>query len=331
MKIKSIYLSLLCVIALVAVSCDDTQQLIKDPVTKLSNDCIKRTLPTMPNIVGEYIEFAYGMATPNGRITTVTCEASIPGDEGTYFDPNSYNTDNSGKDVPVLVCNPSTTSGSTTTITACVDTCAMTMRYYYKIPESARGKKVSFVFTCNSSANETAQMHMGPYVISKMDMSINQVVKQGEGMYLTFHNPGEAVHVYSQAEIEANPSLASQIDLVYGYNALSDITHAFYNASAPAELHPDIAFPSGFAAQTKMMKDYRIKDRQLIDEKNDNVVDDLDFEEKLFEGSQDYCLRLGIEYGIWVETADGMYRAFINIKEASAGTMKFGVKRYAMK
>ena len=83
---------LICGLAL--VSCNNDITLIGDSVTALSNECIKRSLPVAPNIVGSNIEFAYAMAIPKelGTLKSAQVTASIAGAEGTYFNPNSYNT-----------------------------------------------------------------------------------------------------------------------------------------------------------------------------------------------------------------------------------------------
>ena len=60
MKLKYYYFVLLS-FALTLVACDDDPVLLKDPVSALSNDCIKRSLPVAPNIVGNEIEFAYAI------------------------------------------------------------------------------------------------------------------------------------------------------------------------------------------------------------------------------------------------------------------------------
>lgn len=70
MKLKYYYFVLLS-FALTLVACDDDPVLLKDPVSALSNDCIKRSLPVAPNIVGNEIEFAYAMAIPNELGKTV--------------------------------------------------------------------------------------------------------------------------------------------------------------------------------------------------------------------------------------------------------------------
>lgn len=117
MKLKYYYFVLLS-FALTLVACDDDPVLLKDPVSALSNDCIKRSLPVAPNIVGNEIEFAYAMAIPNelGKLSSAQVVSSIAGATGTYFDPNSYYTNSSGQDIPVKVCSDSQTNGTTTVI-----------------------------------------------------------------------------------------------------------------------------------------------------------------------------------------------------------------------
>ena len=114
MKLKYYYFVLLS-FALTLVACDDDPVLLKDPVSALSNDCIKRSLPVAPNIVGNEIEFAYAMAIPNelGKLSSAQVVSSIAGATGTYFDPNSYYTNSSGQDIPVKVCSDSETNGTT--------------------------------------------------------------------------------------------------------------------------------------------------------------------------------------------------------------------------
>ncbi len=171
MKLKYYYFILLS-FALTLVACDDDPVLFKDPVSALSNDCIKRSLPVAPNIVGNEIEFVYAMAIPDelGKLSSAQVVSSIAGAAGTYFDPNSYYTNSSGQDIPVKVCSDSQTSGSTTSINFSVDTCAAALRYYYIIPEEARGKEVQFAFSVKASNGQTAEYKLGPYKISKMDM-----------------------------------------------------------------------------------------------------------------------------------------------------------------
>ena len=175
MKLK--YCSAL-LLGLAFCSCEDDPKLLHDAITDLSNDCIKRSLPVAPNIVNNDIEFAYAMAIPKkmGTLTYAEAVASIAGMENTRFDPNSYYTNNGGQDIPVRVASDSKTEGTTTSVEFTVDTCAATLRYYYVIPEEAKGKDVKFTFSVKASNGQTAQYKLGPYKISKMDMTKGLIV-----------------------------------------------------------------------------------------------------------------------------------------------------------
>lgn len=329
MKLKYYYFVLLS-FALTLVACDDPV-LLKDPVSALSNDCIKRSLPVAPNIVGNEIEFAYAMAIPNelGKLLSAQVVSSIAGAAGTYFDPNSYYTNSSGQDIPVRVCSDSQTNGVTTAIDFTADTCAATLRYYYIIPEEARGKEVHFSFSVKASNGQVAEYKLGPYKISKMDMT-KDVFVTNDKCYLSFSNEGEAVHIYSKEDLQADPSLAAKIDIMYAYSEKSDLSYAFYTSSSPKEYMGDVELPSGFVNNTKMIKIYGLQDRQLSDLQYSKFVDDLDFETIEMSKGMNYILGLKEEAGAWIETADGKYRAYVYINKASAGEMTVSVKRYKM-
>jgi hypothetical protein len=332
MNRKRYYIPILLLAFIALLSCDDGITLIGDPVTKLSNDCIKRSLPVAPNIVGNNIEFAYAMALPPdlGKLQSAQVVASIPGGEGTRFDPHSYYTNNAGLDVPVPVASESVTNGATTSVTFTADTCASTLRYYYSIPEEARGREVSFIFSAKASNGQTAEYKMGPYKISKMDMTLNKVLTHGNACYISLHNDDEAVTVYTAADLAENGSLASQTDLIYTYDGNEDLTHGFFAANASAELHPGVTFPSGFVSNTKIIKVYGLRDRQLSDLNSSLHIDDLDFLEISFNTYYSNALKLVAEGGMWIETADGQYRAFIYINATAANTATISVKRYKM-
>lgn len=330
MKLKYYYFVLLS-FALTLVACDDDPVLLKDPVSALSNDCIKRSLPVAPNIVGNEIEFAYAMAIPDelGKLSSAQVVSNIAGAAGTYFDPNSYYTNSFGQDIPVRVCSDSQTNGVTTAIDFTVDTCAATLRYYYIIPEEARGKEVQFLFSVKASNGQVAEYKLGPYKISKMDMTKNVFVTNDK-CYLSFSNEGEAVHIYSKEDLQADPSLATKIDIMYAYSEKSDLSYAFYTSSSPKEYMGDAELPSGFVNNTKMVKIYGLQDRQLSDLQYSKFVDDLDFETIEMSNGVNYILGLKEEAGAWIETADGKYRAYVYINKASAGEMTVSVKRYKM-
>src|SRR5215217_2821388 len=108
------------------MGCKKEEYAIPDPVSQLTNDCIKRTLG--PNIVGLPIEFAYAMAIPksNGKLVSAQVESSVSGAPNTYLENNSYYTNSGGADVPVRVGTPSVNKDNFTTVTFNVDTNAAT-------------------------------------------------------------------------------------------------------------------------------------------------------------------------------------------------------------
>lgn len=332
MKLKIRYFVVLTLICLGAVSCDQDIVLIGDPVTELTNDCIKRSLPIAPNLIGQEIEFAYAMALPKelGKLTSAQVIASIPGAAGTKFDPNSYHTNASGQDIPVLVASESQTSGATTSVQFTADTCAATLRYYYIIPTEARGQEVSFTFSAKASNGQSVEIKMGPYKISTMDMTRNLILTSDEQCYISLRDNSNAAVIYSKSQLEDNPSLASQIDIVYGYHTNADLSHAFYAAGSPEAYRPNVVFPSGFSNVTKMIQDYGLRDRQLSDLHYSHFIDDLDFQAVNMDRSIHHALILKEEAGVWIETADGAYRAFVYVNKAVATGMAVSVKRYKM-
>src|SRR2546421_6382722 len=179
------YTSLLITLLLFMGACKKQEYNLPTPKDVLQNDVIKRSLG--PNVVGLNIEFAYAMALPKakGKLVSAEVEASIAGAPGTYLENNSYYTTGGGVDVPVLVGQPSVTQGTKTTVNFTVDTSASTLRYFYVIPEAARGKTVSFTFSAKSSDGQSVSYNMGPYTIAKMDMVRSLTVKDGGAMYIS--------------------------------------------------------------------------------------------------------------------------------------------------
>lgn len=309
-------------------ACKEEEYALPDAKTQLQNECIKRSLG--PNVVGLDLEFVYAMALGYnaGKITSAQVEASIPGASGTYLEHRSFYTDGSGVDIPVPVGNPSVTTGAKTEVVFTKDTCAAALRYFYIIPEEARGKEVTFTFSAKASTGETVSYKMGPYQIAKMDMKLDLVLSDNNKMYLSVAD----MAVYNATEAAAN---ADKIDLVYLYRSISGITfaHALAAPAANPEYLPGITLPSGVANNTKYLKVYGLRDRHLARLQYGIYVDDVDFEKIDFTNATNYGLNMKVESGAWVETADGKYRAyiFVNKVDNSKKEMTVSVKRYAMK
>jgi hypothetical protein len=297
------------------------------PKDTLQNDCIKRTQG--PNIVGQNIEFAYAMAilAEKGKLVSARVEASIDGASGTWMENKSYYTNNSGNDVGITVGNPSVTTKNITTVTFNKDTNAATFRYYYVIPEAARGQSVSFTFFAESSNGETVSYKMGPYNIAKMDMKRNITVTDGNVAFISIAD----MTAYNAADAAAK---AGSIDLVYLYRSLttSAFNHALVSPAADAQYLPGITLPNGVNRTANIRKVFNLQDYNLAQLQYGIYIDDLDFQQLNLSNEPNYAINLKAEAGIWVETADHKYRAYIYFNSATNNTKSavLSIKRYAM-
>jgi hypothetical protein len=326
MRNKNIKFPALILIMLTSLlACTKQEYTIPDPVSQLTNDCIKRTIG--PSIVSLPLEFAYAMALPkiNGKLVSAEVEASIAGASGTFLEHRSFYTNSSGVDVPVTIGTPSTTVDKLTKVTFNVDTNASTLRYNYVIPEEARGKSVSFTFTATSSDGKTATYKMGPYAISKMDIVKNLAVSNGANAYISI----EDMKVYNAAAAATN---AGKVDLVYLYRATpTTFTHALVSPGADAAYLPGVTLPSGVNRSTKLRKVFNLQDRNLSNLQYGIYVDDIDFTQLDMVDMPNYALGLRAEAGVWVETTDKKYRAYIFVNSINAaGTAVISIMRYAL-
>jgi len=322
-NIKLSFLILVMFAALAA--CKKEVYKIPDPVSTLTNDCIKRTIG--PNIVGLPIEFAYAMAIPKsqGKIVSAQVEATIAGAAGTLLENRSFYTNASGVDVPITIGTPSVNTGAVTKVTYSVDTNAATLRYYYVIPEEARGKSVSFTFSATSSDGKTVTYKLGPYAISKMDIKKNLAVSNANNAYISI----EDLTVYNNTTLG---SLTNKIDLIYLYRATpTNFTHALVSPGADPAYLPGVVLPSGLTKKTKVLKVFNLQDRNLANLQYGIYIDDKDFQDISLVNAPNYALGLKAEAGTWVETADGKYRAYIFINSINpAGSAVISILRYAL-
>lgn len=306
------------------VSCSDKG----DEILPINNKCLKRTQG--PNVVGNEIYFVYAMACPYNTVNLTECtvEASIPGAEGTWLEHNSYYTNSSGFDVPVPVGEPSVTDGMFTRVKFNVDTCAASLRYYYRIPEEARGKSVKFTFSAKASDGRSISMDMGPYEISKQYMVRNLTLSRA-ACYISL----EDMTVYTLEEAMQHPD---KIDLCYLWrnkiNEGVEFGHTFAAPAASREWLDDLEVPASMNRDVKLRKEWGMIDAHLVDEPdNGTYIDDIDFETIRLDGMPDYAVNMKEKGGMWIETADGHYRAYIyinSLKSTSGGTIS--IKRYNM-
>jgi len=323
---KKIQFPVLILIMLTSMlACTKQEYTIPDPVAQLTNDCIKRTIG--PSIVSLPLEFAYAMALPkiNGKLVSAEVEASIAGASGTYLENRSFYTNSSGVDVPITVGTPSTTVDKITKVTFSVDTNASTLRYYYVIPEAARGQSVSFTFTANSSDGKKATFKMGPYAISKMSIMKNLAVSNGANAFISI----EDMAVYNATAAATN---AGKIDLVYLYRATpTTFTHALVSPAADVAYLPGVTLPTGVNRSVKLRKTFGLQDRNLSNLQYGIYVDDIDFQQLDMVDMPNYALGLKAESGVWVETIDKKYRAYIFVNSINAaGTAVISIMRYTL-
>jgi hypothetical protein len=305
-------------------ACKDEEYALPVAKSGLQNDVIKRTLG--PNVVGLKIEFAYAMAIPDneGRLTSVSVEASIPGAVGTRLENNAYHTNGAGQDVPTQMGEPASTSGNVSEMTFTKDTVAATLRYYYVIPEEARGQQVSFTFSSTATNGESVRYEMGPYQISNMEMVLDKVAVNNAACYISIAD----MTIYDAAGAAANPD---KIDLVYLYRVVAGKTfaHALVSPAADAQYLPGVTLPGGVNKSTRIRKAWALRDQHLARLQFGIFIDDLDFEKLDVSTAPNFAINMKAESGAWVETADGQYRAYIYVNSVNnAGpSMTISMKR----
>lgn len=311
--------------------CKEKEYEVPTPKSDLQNDVIKRSLG--PAIVGTDIEFAYAMALlpGQGKLSSATVTASIAGGSATYLDNKFYSTNSSGQEVGTVVGNASVNDGNTTTVTYNPDVSAATLRYFYRVPEEARGKNVTFTFSVKATNGQTASYTMGPYPVRNMDLKKSLLLTDATNCYLSIAD----MAVYDAAYAAANPA---KIDMVYLYRVITGVTynHSLVAPTASAEYRPGIALPAGLGNRTKLIKAWDIRDAQLVigtSVATSVFVDDVDLQQRNFADAPDFAINTRAESGVWVETADGKYRAYIYVNSVNNTTkqMTVGIKRLTMK
>jgi hypothetical protein len=323
MQRTSIYIIMLLALA----ACQKKEHELPTAKSNLQNDAIKRTLG--PHLVGLNIEFAYamGILPDKDKLASAQVEASIQGAAGTFLEHRSFYTNGSGVDIGVPVADPSSNNKNITAVVFNKDTAAATLRYYYVIPEEARGQTVSFTFTSRSSKGETAEYKMGPYTISKMDMKRLLPVADGKAMYISI----EDMAIYDSAAAAARPD---KIDLVYLYRSYttSAFNHALVSPAADAAYRPDITLPAGVNRSTKIRKVFNLQDQHLAQMQFGIFIDDVDFDRLDLSDAPNYAINLRAEAGVWVQTADNKYKAYVYINSVSNPnkTAVISMKRYAL-
>jgi hypothetical protein len=312
-------ISCLFLASTITVSCKKEEQ-----TSSLKNEFIKKT--TAPLIVGEKIEFAYGMGSTNGKLANAQAVASIPGAAGTIWEIITHRTVNA-LDITSVVGANSVTNGSTSTVNI-LDTNATTLRYFYVIPEAARGQNLNIKFSTNNKAGESASTTTPAYKISKMDMK-RLITMVGTPTGARFFSIAD-MKAYTQDEVDVG-NLSSKIDFVYAYAAtITPTTTAYPYGHSLVSATETSYFPSGFTINaawakkaTKMEKKIgnTLYDGQLKGDANNSIyVDDIDLIQQDFTGSANFALGLVADASVFMKTADGKYTAFIYINSINNTT-----------
>ncbi len=335
-------------------SCSDDN----DNSGSMRNDFIKKT--TAPAIVGEQIEFAYAMGTTNGRLSTAEAVVSTAGGTGTGFGLYSYFTSRgnltigstkyvAGDDVPLKTVKEASTSGaiSTATMMEQVDACyinptvafgtaqtdliAATIRYYYVVPEEARGKEFSVKFSSKSTSGETATYQTPAYKVSKMDMKRSIAMTSNNVCYFSIAD----MKAYTKAEVDAQ-NMSAKIDFIYLYQAklgAYDYGNVFVSPGTdPKYIAISDIVPGNWTKnKTSMEKRVDVKDAQLKGNIPNVYIDDIDFETLNLSAAADYVLGFGVDHGAFMKTADGKYAAYVYVNAVNNGTMTVSIKRYPLK
>lgn len=304
----------------------------KEETLTLKNDVIKRTLA--PAIVGQPIQFVYAMGASAGKVKKATVRASIAGEAGTGFDPKTYYYDVAKKiDVGIVVAACNTATDLSTAIIR--DTTSVTLRYYYVVPELARGKSVSLTFTAESTTGEVTSYSPPSFEVQMMDMRSNLVLESGNRCYFSIAD----MAAYTESEVSTR-NLSAKIDFVYNYKAKDlsgkfDYKHYFVSAASEAIYLNGAVIPSGWTKNnTAMRPGYFDRDSQLINRSNfDGVfVTDVDMRAFSLVNCANYSGTLITESNVIMKSADGKYMFYILINKVDDANKKVTVsfKRLAL-
>ncbi len=308
----------------------------KDDESPLKNQFIKRT--NQPMIVGDSIYFAYGAGSLNGGLSTMQVVASIPGAQGTGFESITHRMTPAGTEETKVVATSVETHDVTSTANL-IDTNATTLRYYYVIPEAARGKQISFAFSVTNKAGNKASTSTPYYTISKMDIKRNDmmIATTTDKRYFSIAD----MKAYTFDEVEAG-NLSAKIDFIYSYAAtISPSGTAYaYKHTFVSPATNSIYFPAGFTIPDKWTKNSTAMERKIgtmvydgqlkMDPSITIFIDDMDLINQSFTNSANYVINMTKDGGIFMKTADGKYTAFIYINNVEDANMKviFSMKRY---
>ena len=257
--------------------------------------------------------------------------ASFPGAEGTGIAINSrYTNPDNGEEEEVRIATETSTEG-TVSKAYIVDTVAATIRYFYVVPEVARGSKIKFHFRSITGTGE-ATVQSPEYTVSNVEIFKNLSLSSGERSCFSL----ETMQSYSVAQVE-EMGIAGKIDFIYTYKPTMGSGWSFaHGLVSPSNekgyLYP-VEIPLGAANRTLMEKRYW-PDGQLKTSGVPTIyVDEIDLRQAALDGVTAHAYELGQDQGVLIKSHDGKYIAYLYINETSSNLkrMSFAIKRLTLK
>ena len=186
------------------------------------------------------------------------------------------------------------------------------------------------------------------HALNAKESGCNVIIGLYEGSKSWAKAQAQGFQVYTAAEAATMPE---KIDLVYffesytlaeveGYDQGVAFNHAFVAPAADAEKFlPDIKLPAGVNRNTKI-RDVGIKDAHLArlhlkdspEAQPAIFIDDIDLRDMDMSTMPNYALDLITNDGMFIETQDGKYKAYIYVNSARTGRVgaTISMKRYTM-
>ena len=305
-------------------ACDD------DNDSPLKNDLLKKS--SGPILVGNTIEFAYAIgSTDQQQIKAVEITASIPGSIGTGIATHSrYTNPDNGNEEEVLIATETNTEGSLSRAYL-IDTIAATIRYFYVVPEEARGKTLKFHFR-SITEKGGASIESPEYTVSNVDI-FKDLSLSHEG-FNCFSL--ETMQAYTVAQVQEQ-GIAEKIDFIYTYKPILGSGWTFaHGLVAPSNekgyLYP-IEVPTGANNKTLLEKRFW-PDGQLKTSGVPTIyVDEMDLRNATFDGVTSHAYELGQDQGVLIKSYNGKYVAYLYINGTSSNTKRinFAIKRLTLK
>jgi len=308
-----------------------------------------------PVIVGERYDFAFTVASKDGSVLRdMAIEATYAGASGTALDSKCYWTvptgaQGEGQERSVEMLSNVTANGSVinanirgdlTVFDGGYTSYAITVRYSYVVPAEARGKNVRFTVKWTTQKGTSKEYSTETYDVSNMDIKKDIVLTDADNSTSIRYFSIANMEAYTQDEVNALSNSAS-IDFVYRYNPDNITTPGgssvrLNNAIiAPSNnIYLNIEYvPASWTKNDTWIEIRKWDDMQLKGAVPNNYITDMDILTADIRGINHAEYNLANDFGTVMQTADGVYRAYVYVKRVNnpTGSMTIGVKRLKMK